>query len=289
MITNAGAKFIKEYFAQNHTAIAKAMSFGIGTKETSVNDTDLEFEISRSPIITVAYDKTENPSAPGLSYDRVVFRAAVPSIESSRITEVGLWSEMGDNLALLGGSQLLVDFDSNDVDAWQSATWHTSTEALPTLVGTSALKHELTSAGTLSSALINLALNLSSYSDNDKFSVALQVPSNTPESIQIEFRTDASNYYYYNVDSFESGLNIFSFSKADVLVTGTPTWSNITSIGFSTTSTGASTVLWEAVRLVDTDTANPRYVMIARQTMPVFVVKEGMTNEIEFYIEVDVS
>lgn len=288
MITNNGSKFIKEYFAQNHTAIAKAMSFGIGTKEVSVNDTDLEFEISRSPIITVAYDKTENPSIPGTFYDRVVFRASVPSIESSRITEVGLWSEMGDNLALLNGSQLLVDFDSNDVDAWQSATWHISTEALPTIVGNSALKHELTEAGTASSNLINLALNLSSYSDKDKFTVAVQIPADVPESIQIKFKTDASNYYYYNVTDLVEGLNIFSFNKADLLVTGTPTWSNITSMGFTTTSTGASTVLWEAIRLVDTDTANPRYVMIARQTMPVFVVKEGMTNEIEFYIEVDV-
>jgi hypothetical protein len=101
--------------------------------------------------------------------------------------------------------------------------------------------------------------------------------------------TDTSNYYSFNVAAGGAGYKVFEFAKSGATVTGSPDWASISEIRLATNSSGsgASDVTWDAIGLVDTDTANLDYVLVARKVLDTpIVVAANQSQEIEFTVDV---
>ena len=134
-------------------------------------------------------------------------------------------------------------------------------------------------------------MDLSGYSAADAFVLAFNVGTATTSSVRALFLTDTSNYYTVNFGTPTSGYKIVSVAKGDAVATGTPDWGNITEIRVSTISTagGASQIDYDGLRIEDTDTVNSDYVLVSRELLTTPFVKQiGMTQEIEFALDVNV-
>jgi hypothetical protein len=79
--------------------------------------------------------------------------------------------------------------------------------------------------------------------------------------------------------------------KSSAVATGAPTWESITQLRVATTSTagGAGTVDFDSIRIEDTDTLNPDYVLVAREVLTTPYVKEnGKIQDVEFTIDISI-
>lgn len=283
MISNAGKTHIKRYMAGHVPAIAQAIAFGLGSKSEDVDDTALQFEISRVNIVLTSYD---------FIADKVVFKAVLPDDLAAKIYEVAIFSQFENPIAGNFGSKVLASFDSD------SETWADSSSGLPVTYSTAAariggdsLSHTPAASGTVASVLNDVLYDLSGNSGADKISLAYNVGNANAASVAIRFRTDASNYYSFTVAAPAAGYRVDTFLKGNAVVTGSPSWADITAIEVVTVakSTGAASVDFDGIRIEDTDTLNPEYVMVARELLALpYIKEEGKLQEIEFSLNVSV-
>jgi hypothetical protein len=158
-------------------------------------------------------------------------------------------------------------------------------------IGPDGLSQTPALSATRQDSLTNIVLDLSGYSAADFIVVAANIGNSNTSSAKIRFKTDNSNYFTFTMPSVTSGYKIAEFLKSASVATGTPDWSAITEVQVETISTGggASAVTWDGISLVDTDTANLDYTLVARKVLasPVTVVA-NQTQEIEFTLDVSV-
>lgn len=275
MILDSGKTHIKKYLAGQVGVISDTMAFGVmETTETSA-DTRLAFEVARAEVSVVSYDFVN---------DRLVFKGRLPLEFSGIIHEVGLWSQEINTAAAEYNSKLLLSFDS-DSELWSFPVWNTTNAR----IGTDALRHAPAASGTATSDLTGVDFDLSGNSAADVFTLAYNVGNANTANIKVRFMTDASNYYEFTISTPTSGYKVTSVSKGSVAVTGTPTWDNITSVRVSTTATagGAAQVDFDGLRIEDTDTNNPDYLLVARKVLAAPYTKvEGEEADMEFSIPV---
>lgn len=282
MITTNGRLYAIRYLAGHVPAIGSCIAYGIGGSAENVNDTALQFEIGRAEVVLASPDFVNN---------RIIYKAVLPDDFSAKVYEVALFSQLENPLAGNFGSKVLASFDS-DSETWTDA----STAAAGTYsntnsrIGGDSLRLAPAASSTAAFVLNDVLFDLSGNSGSDIFKLAYQVGSNV-SSVQIRFRTDASNYYSFTLTSPGAGYRIDSFSKGNAVVTGSPSWENITGIEVRVvaTSGGAAVVDFDGIRIEDVDTVNPEYVMVARDLLSTQYVKtEGRTQEIEFSLAVSI-
>lgn len=282
MLTLDGKTHLKRYLAGMVPAIAESMAFGIGDRPESEGDTALQFEVSRSNISLVSYD---------FETDRLIFKAPVPDGFDGQVFEVALFSTAVNSVSAGFGSRLLSTLDTQ-TEFWVDAT-DGSIEAYSTTgsrLGVNSLNHSPAAGGTKTSRLSEIFLNLSGYSQSDKFVFAYNVNNANTSALRFQFLTDASNYYEIALGTQTPGYKIIESPKSTATTTGTPDWSNITEIRVSTTSNanGASSVDFDAIRIEDIDTINPDYVMVSREVLVAPYTKEnGKAQDIEFSLAVN--
>lgn len=283
MITTEGKTHIKRYLAGFVPSIAQSIAFGLGDKAEAVGDTKLQFEVGRADILLTSYDFVNN---------KLIFKASVPDDFGGKVYEVALFSLESNAAAGEFGSRMLTTFDSATED-WADATSGTAGtfDTTNARVGMDALRHTPAASGTKTDTLKDISLDLSGYSAADKFVLAFNAGNSNTTSINVKFLTDTSNYYQVNFGAPTTGYKVVEVTKGAAVATGTPDWSNITEIRVTTNSGagGASQVDYDALRIDDSDTVNSNYVMVSREllSMP-FVKQEGMTQEIEFSMDVSV-
>ena len=283
MITTDGKLHIKRYLAKLNTDIARSIAFGIGDAAEAVGDKKLGFEISRSDIVLTSLD---------LVGDRLVYKASLPSDLVATIYEVGLFSVLSDYVAGEFSSKTLATFNSSteswvDSTAGTDATYTTGTSRL----GADSLSHTPALSTSKSDKLTQLSLDLSGYSGADKFVFAYNVGNANTSNIVFRFMTDTANYFDISLGSQTAGYKVTEKNKSTAVATGAPNWNNITEIRVTTTSGagGASNVTFDGIRVEDTDTINPEYVMVSRELLTTPYVKAaGRVQEIEFSINLSV-
>lgn len=266
------------------------MVFGVGTRTAVGGDAALQFETLRSEINSIVYDFAAN---------QLIYKATLPAEFSGVINEIGLYSAFEDSQAGASGSRLLSDI--NEGEGWVNTGTTTLSTFLVDLdtdlnrtfprLGTSGLRQQPAASGTANDSLTNLVLDLSAYSSADFIVAALNVGNANTSSVTVRFMTDASNYYSFNVASGGAGYKVFEFLKGGATVTGSPDWAAITEIRLSTNSSGggASDVVWDGLSLIDNDTANLDYLLVARKVLPSpKVVAANQSQEIEFALDVSV-
>lgn len=283
MITLNGKTYIKRYLAAQVPSIGSCIAYGLGTSPAAAGDSGMHFEMGRADVTLTSYDFTN---------DRVIFKATLPDTAGGEIHEVALWSTNENSQAGNFSSKLLASFDSD------SETWVNNVDGTPALystegarIGADALNVTPAAGQTVGFILNDLVLDLSGNSGADVFKFAYNVglSSTPPASITVRFRTDSANYYYYVIATPGTGYHIDSLLKGNALVNGTPNWSSIIGIEIIVVAgaAGAADVDFDGIRIEDTDSVNPDYVMIAREVLATPYVKvEGQSQEVEFSLKV---
>lgn len=284
MITTDGRIHLKRYLAGFVPNIAESMALGLGGAAENVNDVKLQFEVDRTDIVLTSYDFVNN---------KLIFKAEVPEEFAGTIYEVAIYSSPTNANAGDFGSKILTTFDSA-TEAWEDATTATAATFVTTgmRIGADALRHTPAASGTKTDALKDISMDLSGYSGADKFVLAYNVGNVFTSSLSVKFHTDATNYYQLNIASPTAGYKVTEVAKSAAVATGTPDWANITEIRVTTNSTagGASQVDFDGLRVDDADTINPDYVMVSRELLSTpFVKQEGMTQEVEFSLNIAIT
>lgn len=277
MITANGRTFIKRYLAGQAGSMVGAISVGIGSTAASLNDTRLAFEFARVPVSVISYD---------FASDLLVFKGTLDESVSGKIYEVGIWTAEVNTAAGNQGSQLITSFDSAS-ESWTNGTYDTVT----TRIGPDSLKHTPAASGNVSSVLSGLTLNFIDNSSLDSFVMAYNVDNANTSSIELRFRTDASNYYRFTVSAPTAGYKFSVFTKGSAAVVGAPKWDDINEIEIVTTATsgGAASVEFDGVRLEDVDTIAPTYGLVARYVPTLPTVKaEGFVHDVEYTLPVTI-
>jgi hypothetical protein len=288
MITLEGKNHIKRYLAGYVPVIAQSMVFGIGNKVETIGDITLQMQATRSPINLTYYDFATN---------KLVYKAAIPEEYIGKIYEVGVYSLESDPTA--------GDFASRTISTFDSATetWMTDggtgvftttrnatvTDVSTTRIGADSLVLTPVVSGSSTSALGNVTLDLSGYSNSDTFNFAFNVGNANTSNVRYRFLTDGSNFYDFVTGTQTAGYKFYEFTKGSATVTGTPNWGNITEIQITVTSSagGASSVEFDGMRIEDKDSANLDYVLVARKVLATPVVKiPGMSQDVEFSMDV---
>ena len=284
MITLDGKRHIKRYLAGFEPSIGLSIAFGLGERAEVNTDTALQFEVGRSDIALTSYDFVA---------DKLIYKAPVDEDFGGKIYEVALFSTPSNDAAGEFGSRIITTFDSAteewlDASSGVDAVFSTGTVR----IGDDSLQQTPGASGNKTDALAGITLDLSGYSAADKFVLALNVGNAFTSSVSVQFLTDTSNYYLVSFTGTTSGYKILEATKGSAIATGAPDWANITEIRVKTNSTagGASQVDFDGLRIEDTDTVNSDYVMVSRELLPAaFLKKEGMTQDIEFTLNVTIT
>ncbi len=211
----------------------------------------------------------------------------MPDALAAVVYETGLYSQVANAAAGQSDDRLLTTFDSAS-EVWSATpTWSTAN----TRIGEDSLRQSPAAGATVSNEVSELAYDLSAFSGVDVFLFAYNNLNTNTASVQVRFKTDDTNYYSYTATNPIAGYHVDSIAKGSVASTGAPNWAAINKIEVYTTSKASlvATVDWDAIRIADTDTNNPDYVLVARELLvSPFVVVGGSVNEIEFSLPVTV-
>ena len=271
LITTAGRKAILDYMAGYTQKIGSAISLGIGTAAASLTDKALQFEVYRTPVDLAAADYANNA---------VVFKGQIPANREFIIYETGMHSVFVTGQQF--DSQLLLDFNA-DTDIWSAGTWDATNSRLG-----QALKLTPAVSTTTTATLSGIFYDLSGYSDIDQFIFAYRANNANISNLTLRFKTDASNFYAASMGAVSNGVyNLTAFNKGVPVATGTPSWSNITSIDVAATAGagGAGDISIDALRIEDRDNFREDNVLISRSVLGTPVTKTlGVPLDVEYAI-----
>lgn len=116
MITNTGKNILSKFLISQAPAYASYISIGCGQKPLATgstfgdysNQTNMEFEMLRLPIVSRGYIKDDD------DIEKIVFTAELPTAERYEITEVGVYSAGGNPSAVGFDSRMLYTFSENE-------------------------------------------------------------------------------------------------------------------------------------------------------------------------------
>lgn len=277
MITTKGKQHIKRYLAHQVGDIARSLSVGAGALSENVAHTALQFEMGRADIILVSYDYVN---------DKIVFKTTLPQEMSGKIYEVAIWSQTSSTAAGEFTSKVLSSFDSVG-EVWSAGSFQTANARL----GADALRFTPAASATVVAALTDLFVDLSGNSGADQFTIAYYNGNANVANFKIRFKTDNSNYYTIQVTSPATGYQVSTVAKSAATATGNPSWANITSLEVEVVAGagGSASIDFDGLRIEDTDTIDPNYVMVAREVLVTPVTKvAGRVMDIEFNLPVTV-
>ncbi len=275
LLTNKGIQQILRVMTSQVGRIGEAIAVGVGTTAANVNNDSLEFETSRSRISIMS---------PDFVTKELVFKTTLPSEFIGVIYEAGLFSLQNNANSGNYESRVLVSFDS-DAEAWPAnAEWQTANAR----IGSNSLRISPSTSATENLTLENMYLDLLGYGDTDEFKLAYWVSSANCSNIKLKLMTSVSDYYTLTISTPSSGYHVNTFNKGDFTITGSPTWSNITSVDVAATATsgGAVNVDFDGLRIEDSDSFNPDYFLVSRAVLSSPLVKDNSAPmDIEYRLD----
>jgi hypothetical protein len=277
LITTRGRLAILRSLAQG-SQVAQTLAVGAGTTAATVGDTRLTFEVARATLSTVSIDITTN---------KIIYKTTIPRETVLNIREAGLWSVAQDLVAGQFGSNLITSFES-DFETWSVGTYQTANAR----VGSTALRLSPTASATVSSVNANFVSNLSGHSGSDLFVLALNCSSANCAAARVRFISPNGGYYQFQYSTPASGYNVLSLAKSAATVSGTPSWSDITSMEVQATATagGSVNVDFDGLRVEDVDSFNPDYALISRTVLGTPIAKTAVAAmDIEYTLDVTIS
>jgi hypothetical protein len=285
LITTEGKAHIKRYLAGYVPYIGGSIAFGIGAAPETINDRNLQYEVSKVDVNSISYNFATNA---------VVFKAPLPTAGAFKTYEMGLYAPRVDATNTFT-SKVITSFDSVN-ENWRSEDGSPATYSTPnSRIGADALLHSPAGGQSQASNLSNITQDFSANAASDRFSFAYSVFNANTNYIGFNFYTDANNYYTFAFggnDVNSVGYRIMSREKGSAQVTGVPNWERITKIVVSTGSaaSGQSNVEYDGIRLDSSNTYGLDNILVARKVLSTPVTKLlGQPQDIEFNLGVNIT
>jgi hypothetical protein len=289
LLTKFGKRYITQYLAGQSNTNLKDIALGVGSTAATVNDTQLGFEFYKSPVSMSSIDIQTSPIT-GLSTYGVVYKTTVPVDVAGIINEVGLFPAV---------SLSSTDYASNSISTFEdSQSWTDSTGAFATTttnpfpkIGTSYLS---INASSLQSKeyFNNFNIDISGYSALDSLTLAYYQNDTNLDYVFVRMY-DSSNRYYeirYPGD-LSTGYKVKSLTLNNLYSSGfgsgTPDQTAIVKIscGVKAKSSGATTALFDGMRINDEDSFRTDYGLISRSVLANPITKSlGKQMVIEYRI-----
>jgi hypothetical protein len=271
LLTKFGKRYITQYLAGQSNTNLKDIALGVGSTTATVNDTQLGFEFYKSPVSMSSIDIQTNSST-GVSTYGVVYKTTVPVDVAGIINEVGIFPAI---------SLTSTDYASNSISTFENnQSWIDSTGAFaPTTtspfpkIGTSYLSIGAATSQT-KEYFYNFNLDVSGYSALDSLTLAYYQSDTNLDYVFVRMY-DSSNRYYeirYPGD-LSTGYKIKSLTLNNLYSSGygsgTPDQTAIVKIscGVKAKSSGATTTLFDGMRINDEDSFRTDYGLISRSVL----------------------
>ncbi len=289
LLTKFGKRYLTQYLAGQSTNTLKDIALGVGSTEATVNDTQLGFEFYKSAVSMNSIDIQTN-STTGISTYGVVHKTTIPVDVAGIINEVGIFPNV-----ILGST----DYASNSISTFEdNQSWTDSTGAYASSVttpfpkiGTSYLSIGAT-ASQLKEYYYNFNLDVSGYSALDSLTLAYYQSDTNLDYVFVRMYDSNNNYYEirYAGDA-STGYKIKSLTLNNLYSSGygsgTPNQTSIVKIscGVKAKASGATTVLFDGMRINDEDSFRTDYGMISRSVLTTPITKSlGKQMVIEYRI-----
>lgn len=278
LITAQGKRLILRYLSGNAASIGAAIGLGVDATPANTANTRLGFEVYRA-----------NVDIRSIDYDAsfVLFKGSIEQNATFKLYEAGLWSTETNALGLQD-SQTLTTFDTS-IEEWTNVTVDTT----QTRTSEDSVRVDAAASATTSPRLV-VDMDLSGYSPEDVFSLALYKADNNIASVKLYFGnslTGGSFTLSKTISTLATGYNIVQFKKGDFVTTGSVSWDSIDTIGIDVTAgTTAGYVILDGIRIEDTDTPDDDHVLVSRTIMDTPLVKTGIAPmDVEYTLEFSVS
>jgi len=289
LLTKFGKRYITQYLAGQSNTNLKDIALGVGSTTATVNDTQLGFEFYKSPVSMSSIDIQTNSST-GVSTYGVVYKTTVPVDVAGIINEVGLFPAV---------SLTSTDYASNSISTFENnQSWTDSTGAFaPTTtnpfpkIGTSYL-----SIGALASQskeyFYNFNVDVSGYSALDSLTLAYYQSDTNLDYVFVRMYDSSNRYYEIRYPGeLSTGYKIKSLTLNNLYSSGygsgTPDQTSIVKIscGVKAKVAGATTTLFDGMRINDEDSFRTDYGMISRSVLTNPITKSlGKQMVIEYRI-----
>ena len=292
LLTKFGKRYLTQYLAGQSNTNLKDIALGVGSTAATINDTQLGFEFYKSPVSMSSID-IQTSSSTGLSTYGVVYKTTIPVDVAGTINEVGLFPTVS-----LGST----DYASNSISTFENnQSWTDSLGAYPSTtttpfpkIGTSYIS---IGAAALQSKeyFYNFNIDVSGYSALDSLTLAYYQSDTNLDYVFV--RTYDSNNNYYEIrfpGSGSTGYKINSLTLNNLYSSGfgsgTPDQTAIVkiSVGVKAKSSGATTALFDGLRINDEDSFRTDYGMISRSVLTTPITKSlGKQMVIEYRLGIN--
>jgi hypothetical protein len=302
MITKFGKRFLAGQLAGINSFSGRELALGIGSTaaDANGNDTKLEFEFYRLPVLLSSFDVVQTgvdgSNNPIFEYN-VIYSSTIPQDIAGVVSEIGLYP--GGRTSFNNyDSQFISSFTNNFnwFDGINNPTIQSNTQdasgnyTFLSKIDDSMMRVDATSGTTKEYTNSLDSYDISGYSINDTISIAYKKADNNVSKIRVKFYSSPDAYYYVDFTP-TSGIgdkiqslsmnNLFSNYTASPNI---PDPSSITKIGIAVTATGGNTTVYlDGIRVNDEDTFDAGYGMISRSVLSTPLIKKpGRPVDIEY-------
>jgi hypothetical protein len=292
LITKFGKRYLTQYLAGQSNTNLKDIAIGIGSTPASINDTQLGFEFYRSPVTMSSID-IQTSSVTGVSTYGVVHKTTIPVDVVGVINELGLFPTV---------SLSSTDYASNSISTFEdNQSWVDSSGLYPPVlttptpkIGTYYLSMNALSSGT-KQYFNNFNIDISGYSALDSLTIAYRQSDLNLDYVFVRMYDSNNNYYEIRyAGDVSTGDKIKSLTLNNLYSSGygsgAPDQTSIVKIGVGVKakSSGATTVLFDGLRINDEDAFRTDYGLISRSVLTTPIVKTlGKQMVIEYRIGLD--
>lgn len=290
VITRFGRRFLTNVIAGNADAYKKDIAIGIGPTAASIDDTRLQFEWYRLPVI---FGSTDIQTVDNTTTYSVIYKTTLPQNIAGQIKEIGLYPSK---------RQSINEFDDKFISDFSDAlTWSSAEGDLPqtsyngdivySKIGDSVLDFQSTS-GTPKEYFLNGPMDISGYSANDSITASYYAYDSHLSSIRVRFYSSSDAYFELSIPAVSgTGHKITS----DILLSSlfnnsinNPDATKIIKVGVAAVPTSGQTtkIGMDGIRINDEDTFDPIYGIISRSVLSEAITKyAGRQLDIEYKVD----
>jgi hypothetical protein len=266
VITKFGKRFLTNLIAGNVNFDKKDIALGIGETSATVNDTRLEFETYRLPVI---FGSTDIQTSEGVTTYSVIYKTTLPVDVAGRITEVGLYPSTRSSIINFD-SKFISDFNSY-LEWFDESGLHPDVDPDYARIGNDLVLMQ-SNSGEAQEYISNVpGIDISGYGVSDTFQLAYYKYDTNLNSIQIRFYSSDTDYYYFTPTvASGTGYKLSSdIPLSELITSGSPDKRSIVKIGVVLTPTGSTTteVGMDGLRVNDEDTFDPIFGIISRSIL----------------------
>lgn len=290
VITRFGRRFLTNVIAGNANPYKKDIAIGIGSSAASIDDTRLQFEWYRLPVI---FGSTDIQTVDGTTSYSVIYKTTLPQNISGEIKEIGLYPSKTESINEFD-DKFISDF--SDAFTWSSAegdfpiaTYNGDTAY--SKIGDNVLDFESIS-GTPKEYFLNSPMNMFGYSSNDSITISYYAYDAHLSSIRLRFYSSDSSYFQLSATPVSgTGHKITSDIPLSYLfgnAINNPDASKIIKVGVAAIPTSGQTtkIGMDGIRINDEDTFDPIYGIISRSVLSEAVTKyAGRQLDIEYKVD----